>query len=489
MRNQLARALSVIALLPLLAVLAFVGKAWYDSRIPGTYGVMDYGTLDYGGGAAAPGGHVHGRTSVADLVAAPGRPNVRFTLTAKKGRIRLDSGREIDALSFNGQAPGPELRVHQGDLVEVTLLNEDLDDGISVHWHGVDVPNREDGVAGVTQDAVRPGETYTYRFRADQRGTFWYHSHQFSANQVERGLYGPFVIEPRGAPPPDELDLTVPVHTFGSRRVFGTSDGLASHPVEAGRPVRLRLINTDDTPREFLLRGTPFRVLAVDGVDLTDPQPIEATKLTLGAGGRYDLGFTMPSSAVTLGDTASKAGIVFGPPAATESPPVEPENEFDPGSYGSAPRMPFTLASHFDRQFKVEITRKLGFLNGKPGRHWAINGRLYPDMPMPVVQEGELVKITFVNHSGTVHPMHLHGHHVLVLSRNGKPVRTPWWVDILDVGSGDSYEVGFRATNSGIWMLHCHNLPHASKGLVMHLTYEGVTTPFRVGGQAHNHPE
>ncbi|HXV02396.1 MAG TPA: multicopper oxidase family protein [Gaiellaceae bacterium] len=486
--NQLTRALSVIAVLALLAVLAFVAKAWYDSRLPGTYAVMDYGTPEYGGGAAT-GHHHNARTSVADLVAAPGRLDVRFTLTAKKARIRLDSGKEIDALTFNGQVPGPELRVHQGDLVEVTLLNEDLDDGIAVHWHGVDVPNREDGVAGVTQDAVRPGESYTYRFRAEQLGTFWYHSHQFSANEVARGLYGPFVIEPRTGNPAGELDLSVPVHTFGTRRVFGTSDGFARRPVEASRPVRLRLINTDDTPREFVLRGTPFRVLAVDGVDLTDPQPLEAAKLTLGAGGRYDLGFTMPATAVTLSELGSKAGIVFGPPAATESPPTEPTNEFDPGSYGSSPKLPFTLASHFDREFKVEITKKLGFLNGKPGRHWAINGKLYPDMPMPVVHEGELVKLTFVNHSGTVHPMHLHGHHVLVLSRNGKPVRTPWWVDILDVGSGDTYETGFRATNSGIWMLHCHNLPHAQKGLVMHLTYDGVTTPFRVGGHAHNHPE
>jgi FtsP/CotA-like multicopper oxidase with cupredoxin domain len=488
---QLARALSAIALLALLAVVGFVAKAWYDSRLPGTYAVMDYGAPDHGGGT--PTAHEHGRvgTSVRELVAAPGRPDVRFMLTAKSARIRLDSGREVDALTFNGRVPGPELRVRQHDVVEVTLVNEDIGDGISVHWHGVDVPNREDGVSGVTQDAVLPGERYTYRFRADQLGTFWYHSHQLSASQVARGLYGAFVIEPRSPAEatPGALDLSIPVHTFGSQRAFGTSDGLGRRPVERGRPVRLRLINTDDTPRDFFLNGVPFRVLAVDGVDLSDPEPIEAARLRLGAGGRYDLGFTMPASAVTLGMVGTKAGIVFGPPAATESPPVEPEDEFDPGSYGRTPRMPFTLASRFDREFRIEITKKIGFLNGRPGRHWAINGKLFPDVPMPVVREGELVKITFVNRSGSVHPMHLHGHHVLVLSRNGAPVRTPWWVDILDVADGDSYEVGFRAANSGIWMLHCHNLPHARDGLVMHLTYDGVTTPFRVGGHAHNHPE
>ena len=92
--------------------------------------------------------------------------------------------------------PGPELRVHQGDLVEVTLRNKDVKDGVTIHWHGVDLPNAEDGVAGVTQNAVLPGGSYVYRFRAMQVGTFWYHAHQSSASEVRRGLYGALVIEP-----------------------------------------------------------------------------------------------------------------------------------------------------------------------------------------------------------------------------------------------------------------------------------------------------
>ena len=93
--------------------------------------------------------------------------------------------------------PGPELRVHQGDLVEATLVNKDISEGVSIHWHGVDLPNAEDGVSGVTQDTVRPGGSYVYRFRAPYAGTYWYHSHQHSAEQVERGLYGALVVLPR----------------------------------------------------------------------------------------------------------------------------------------------------------------------------------------------------------------------------------------------------------------------------------------------------
>jgi FtsP/CotA-like multicopper oxidase with cupredoxin domain len=487
MNRQLIRALVAAGTLLVLAVLGFVGKAWYDSRLPGTYNVMDYGVADFGGGPPVAHDHSNAGTSVRDLGGPTGAPDVRVELTAKQAEIRLDSGTTVDALTFNGQSPGPEIRVKQHDLVEVTLLNEDIDRGVAIHWHGVDLPNREDGVAGVTQDAVLPGERYTYRFRADQLGTFWYHSHQDSATQVARGLFGVFVIEPRKDQAAD-LDLSVPLHTFGTKRVFGTSDGLARRPVEPGRQVRIRLVNTDDSPRDFFLRGVRFQVLAVDGTELKEPELIEAAKLELGAGGRYDLGFTMPSSAVTLGELGTKAGIVFGPPSAIESPPVEPTEDFDPATYGVG-WTNYAGTTDFDRHFTIEIGRKIGFLNGKPGRHWALNGKLFPDVPMPMVRKGELVKITFVNHSGSLHPMHLHGHHVLVVSRDGKPVRTPWWVDILDVGPDESFDVVFRANNTGIWMLHCHNLPHAAEGLVTHLTYDGVTTPFRVGGHAHNHPE
>ncbi len=106
-----------------------------------------------------------------------------------------------------------------------------------------------------------------------------------------------------------------------------------------------------------------------------------------------------------------------------------------------------------------------------------------------VVREGELVRITVSSETRAVHPMHLHGHHMLVLRRNGSPVRTPWWVDTLDVRRGESYELAFRANNPGVWMFHCHNLDHAADGLTLHVAYAGVTTPFRVGGSERNDPE
>ena len=121
---------------------------------------------------------------------------------------------------------------------------------------------------------------------------------------------------------------------------------------------------------------------------------------------------------------------------------------------------------------------------------WSVNGRLFPDVPMYVVDEGDVVRMTISNSSGEAHPMHLHGHHAVVLSRDGEPATgSPWVVDSLDVAHDETYEIAFVADNPGLWMDHCHNLPHAAEGLVAHLAYEGVRTPYRVGGEAGNQPE
>jgi FtsP/CotA-like multicopper oxidase with cupredoxin domain len=249
-------------------------------------------------------------------------------------------------------------------------------------------------------------------------------------------------------------------------------------------------VNSDSSPQRFALGGTPFRVLALDGTDLDGPQRITDETIEIPAGGRSDLGFTMPRTAVRLSLEQTDVGIALSPTGRVTPPATAPATLFDPASYGRHEPTPFGLASHFDRRFELSIGRKPAFLDGRPGLQWSIDGHVFPDVPIFVVERGDLVEITISNHTHAVHPMHLHGHHVLVLSRNGKPVSgSPWWPDTLEVKHGESYVVAFRADNPGIWMDHCHNLPHAAAGLTMHLAYAGVTTPFDVGGVTHNHPE
>ncbi|MEO8518660.1 MAG: multicopper oxidase family protein [Dermatophilaceae bacterium] len=506
-RRLAAAAAAAALVLPL-------GWLWKASLLPSTYSVMDRGYLDHGGGPAreTASGHEHtggiapGR-SVSSLTGPANRaPDVDVTLVARKQGFRLASGESIDGYTLNGSSPGPELRAVKGQLVQVKLVNESVPDGITLHWHGLDVPNAEDGVAGVTQDAVLVGESYTYRFIAGQAGSFWYHSHQLSHEQVLRGLLGPLVItpptpearNPRGAAAPPvagaEVDEVALVHLYGGVRTVNGRSGDIHRAAPAGSRARVRVINTDNGPMGVWVNGAPYRLVAVDGTDLHGSTPVTDAAVQVTAGGRADLELQLPSDGsevrVELGGSAA---LVLGPEGASDGSGVragkKPPKTLDLLTYGTPAPLAFDPVKA-NRRFDFVVGRRPGFVGGRPGLWWTINGHLFPDVPMFVVAKGDVVRMHVENQSGEVHPMHLHGHHAVVLSRNGVAARgSPWWVDSLNVANGESYEIAFVADNPGVWMDHCHNLPHAAQGLVAHLMYEGVTEPLRVGGSVGNQPE
>ena len=143
----------------------------------------------------------------------------------------------------------------------------------------------------------------------------------------------------------------------------------------------------------------------------------------------------------------------------------------------------------FDRDYSWVLDRLLAVRSGLPLASYTVNGEVWPRIPAPVVAEGEWVRFTVVNRSGDLHPMHPHGHHVLVLSRDGVPVTAPIWMDSFDVAPGEVWVVALRADNPGVWLSHCHELKHAAEGMTMHFVYEGVSSPFDVGTGTANHPE
>jgi FtsP/CotA-like multicopper oxidase with cupredoxin domain len=482
---------------PLLLVVP-LGWLWYDSLVPSTYSVMDMGHADYGGGPA-PGrggghaGHDVGGVSLATLTGPrDGTPDLTATLTARQGTFELASGEQADGYTLNGTSPGPELVATEGDLVEVTLVNADVEDGVTLHWHGIDVPNAEDGVAGVTQDAVEIGEEHVYRFVLPHAGTYWYHSHQVSHRQVRGGLFGTFVVTPRDdAATSNAEDLTATLHTYDGVRTLNGRTGVSRAEAPAGGTVRLRVVNTDNGAAPVWVSGAAYRVLAVDGFDLRGPTDVRDRTYVLTAGARADLEVVVPPGGFRL-DVGGGTAMVVGPKGSRPSPATEPERRVDLLTYGDAGELPFD-PDRADRRFDYDIGRRPGFLDGRPGFWWTINGKMFPDVPMYVVEEGDVVRMTIKNTSGDVHPMHLHGHHAVVLSRNGVPASgSPWWVDSLHVADDETYEIAFLADNPGVWMDHCHNLPHAAEGLIAHLAYAGVSTPYEVGRDgdgAHNHPE
>jgi FtsP/CotA-like multicopper oxidase with cupredoxin domain len=226
-------------------------------------------------------------------------------------------------------------------------------------------------------------------------------------------------------------------------------------------------------------------VAAVDGTDVNAPTGLRDTTVLVTAGGRIDLLVTAPARVDAGGGTA----LVVAPQGAEVAAGPEPPGQVDLLSYGRPAALPFD-PDDADRFFTYAVGHRFGLVDGRPGFWWTVNGKLFPDVPMFHVQEGDVVRMTISNDSGDVHPMHLHGHHAVVLSRNGVAATgSPWWVDSLNVADGETYEVAFVADNPGIWMDHCHNLDHAQDGLVAHLVYAGVSEPYRVGGDADNAPE
>ncbi|WP_320064960.1 multicopper oxidase family protein [Micromonospora sp. RTGN7] len=436
--------------------------------------------------------------SVAQLRGTPGGGPVRkFTMVTSHTTVRLPSGRSVAALAFNNSVPGPELRVTVGDTVEVTLRNTDVAEGVTIHWHGYPVPNGEDGVAGVTQDAVPPGGEFVYRFRATQPGTYWYHSHQRSNELVRRGLFGAFVVQPATGAAPDDVDLVVPVHSFDTEGsinptvILRDRDQLERLRVRAGVKVRLRMINTDGVPRTVGLTGVSATISAADGMEINGPELVPNPSVEVAAGGRVDFVFAMPTDSVLVSVSGiEQVGLVLHTAEGGRSPATGPHRKVDLLSYGAPADTGITRGSDFDHTFTLVLDQKIAFYDGRFDTTYTVNGRTYPDIPPQLVDEGDLIKFVFVNRSIEPHPMHPHGSHVLVLARDGKPTTgAPIWLDSLNVAAGQTWEVAMRANNPGIWMDHCHNLRHAARGMMFHLAYRGVTSPYLAGHKHGNYPE
>jgi manganese oxidase len=234
-----------------------------------------------------------------------------FSLTAEPVQWELIPGSTVTAWGYNGQVPGPEIWVNEGERVRIELTNK-LPVATTIHWHGIAVPNEMDGIPGVTQDAIEPGETFTYEFDAKPSGTFWYHSHFDSARQLDMGLLGAFVIKSPTEPAYNKefvqlIDEMIRLqdgrngwegvshagHDPGDYNWF-TINGKAfpateNMVVKQGDRVRVRLINGGTIAHPMHLHGKRMLVVAKDGAQL--PAPYEADTILIGPGERYDFEF------------------------------------------------------------------------------------------------------------------------------------------------------------------------------------------------------
>jgi FtsP/CotA-like multicopper oxidase with cupredoxin domain len=447
---------------------------------------------------------------------AAGKKRIReYRFTASRSKVNLGSGPDFLAWTYNGQVPGPEIRVREGDIIRVVLAN-DLPEETSIHWHGLPVPNAMDGVPGVTQKGVQPGEEFIYEFKARPAGTFMYHSH--AGYQLDQGLYGPLIIEPsrekqdydkeftlmledwvmrdngavapvrrrpsshmgmmRGrmgrrwrGPGDRKAPLLEPIYdAFAvSGRVFPALEPLL---VNKGDRVKLRFCNPSSiTTYDLSLAGHPLTITHADGNSV---QPLQADVLRIGMGERYDVEFVANNPGYWLlaamdrgfGEGQLKIPISYrGVQRKTPAGPV-----FHQG---------LRFASHWDLKASGPnhslpggvdrfIPQTLG--GGMHSPYWTINGQVYPDSDFLSVKKGEHVRIAYSNNSMMPHPMHLHGHFFRVVNPFLPPEQ---WIlkDTVIVESMQRLEIDFVADNPGKWIHHCHNLYHMMAGMANVIAY------------------
>ena len=213
-----------------------------------------------------------------------------FELTTKAVRWEVSPGEFVEGYAFNGQIPGPQLRARKGDKVKIVLRNE-LPESTAVHFHGLTVPNAMDGVPFITQDPIKPGETFNYEFEiVDGPGTYMYHSHHNALAQVGRGLFGSFIVEGSRSTKWDQEHTMI----VGDGDLGYTLNGKgfpATAPIVAtlGSKVLVRFINAGQMLHPMHLHGFHFTVVARDGRPIT---PYVLDTLTIAPGERYEVIFT-----------------------------------------------------------------------------------------------------------------------------------------------------------------------------------------------------
>ncbi|NJO34505.1 MAG: multicopper oxidase family protein [Rhodospirillales bacterium] len=408
----------------------------------------------------------------------------------QRGRLVGGGHPDTAVWGYNGAVPGPEIRVRQGDRVRIGVTNG-LAEETTVHWHGVRVPNAMDGVPHLTQKPIAPGNTFAYEFVVPDAGSYWYHPHQRSFEQVGRGLYGPLIVEER-APVAVDRDViwmlgdwrlernAQIIDDFGNRMEMAmagrigntvTINGTLPVPlnVRAGERVRLRLFNAANA-RIFALVFRNHRplIIAIDGQPV-EPHAPPNGRVLLGPAMRLDLMIDM------IGEPGSRHAVrdSFYPTTAyglseivySDEPLLRREAEapirLPPNS------MPEPALDGAERH-------EVGFGGGMMGMRrahgiWSINGVSatgHVHEPLLHLKLGCTYVLALTNETAWHHPIHLHGHSFRVLTRNGDPTRLREWQDTVFMAPRERVDIAFVADNPGDWMLHCHILEHQEGGMM-----------------------
>ncbi|MFJ6852075.1 multicopper oxidase family protein [Streptomyces sp. NPDC091271] len=453
-------------------------------------------------------------------------PLRKVSLTAAASRFELGDGLTVPTWAYGDRLPGEAIRVTAGDTLELALANH-LTQSTTMHWHGLSIRNDMDGVPGLTQQPVKPGAEFTYRFAVTRPGTHWIHPH--SGVQLDRGLYAPLIVDdPKeplaydkewivvlddwldgvdGSTPDavlDELtkgrggshdaaghDKAAAAEDEGPSRLLKGTDSelLGGHAGDVDYPhylvngrraqapsvfearpgdrIRLRVINAGgDTAFRLALGGHRMTVTHTDGF------PVRHTgtdALLLGMGERYDVLVTagdgvFPLTALAEGKGAAALAVLRTGAGATPPATVRPDEL--KGELITADRLaPDESVALAERE--PDRTVRMTLTGSMAAYDWGFDGKRYDPAARRPVRAGERVRLVFTNRTSMWHPLHLHGHTFALAGGAALGARK----DTAAILPGRSLTVDFDADNPGLWMLHCHNVYHAEAGMMTVLGY------------------
>ncbi len=433
-----------------------------------------------------------------------GRANASdiYRLKAGKATANLigDGTGSKNCWLYNASCPGPLLRRRKGEMLNVAVIN-DLSTPTTVHWHGIRNINEMDGVAHLTQPPIEPGEAFLYEVPLTESGTYWYHAHTMSWEQVARGLYGPLIIDDDDDPAVDH-DFTLMIDdwrldqdgqiddaSFGSLHdwshagrfgnwltVNGTSDPALS--AKPGARLRLRLISAANA-RIFKIKigGAAATLIAEDGA-VCQAEQIEV--VTLAPGQRADLIIDMDRDSIILQDVSTgtpyPAGRIIADPNLGQAEISKtPINLAAPAPIADLSAVK-VIDVHMQGGAMGNLTEAifngdklpLGTLAREHKKLWAFNGIVGDyNQTLADIQLGQVVALDVFNDTAWPHAMHLHGHHFWVLVDDPTADAPSGKRDTWLMPAGSRARLVFVADNPGLWLFHCHMLEHAASGMGM----------------------
>jgi len=416
--------------------------------------------------------------------ASPNGEVVDFEFAAAPAEVELFQGFKTKVWAYDGRVPGPTLRIRLGQTLRLKFTNS-LPQPTTIHWHGVRVPHAMDGVPGVTQPPIEPGESFVYEFTPKDPGTYWFHPHVRGAEQLERGLYGALIVEDAKPAPYirdivwilDDWRLTKDEQIYDQFVTGGdiSHDGrwgnvptVNAHvqptiTVKPGERIRLRLINSANArifrPDFSVLKATG---IAFDG--MTAAKPFDPTGYDLAPGNRLDLDITIPDApqkdTIQIVDRFTRHPFLIAEIKIENSDPISPKH-FETPATARVPEWAKAMDLPVDSKMVLNARR-----GGEYGIEWLINGRPWTERESLKLKHGEMQRLQFVNQSNRLHPMHIHGMFFKVIARNGAPVDEPHWRDTVLVYPKETIDVGVVPLDKGKWLTHCHIQEHAEAGMM-----------------------